>query len=54
MDPKPFEEEEMLEIIKQCAIDKATGLDEFSMVFCQNCWAIVKEDITKGLALFHR
>lgn len=46
---RPFEEEEVFQIIKQCALDKAPEPDGYTMgVF------IIKEDIMSTIQNFHR
>ena len=47
---KPFEESEVLEVIKEFNGDKSPGPDGFSMAFFQACWGILKTDI---MAVFH-
>ena len=47
---KPFEESEVLEVIKEFNGDKSPGPDGFSMAFFQACWGILKSDI---MAVFH-
>ena len=47
---KPFEESEVLEVIKEFNGDKSPGPDGFSMAFFQVCWGILKSDI---MAVFH-
>lgn len=41
----PFEEREVLEVVKGMDRDKALGPDGFSMAFFQDCWSVIKEDI---------
>ena len=47
---KPFEESEVLEVIKEFNGDKSPRPDGFSMAFFQTCWGILKSDI---MAVFH-
>ena len=47
---KPFEESEVLEVIKEFNGDKSPGPDGFLMAFFQACWGILKSDI---MAVFH-
>ena len=47
---KPFEESEVLEVIKEFNGDKSPGPNSFSMAFFQACWGILKLDI---IAVFH-
>lgn len=46
-------EEEVFDVVKRMAKDKASGPDRFSMAFFQACWDIVKEDIMKVFLEFH-
>jgi hypothetical protein len=41
----PFEEKEVLEVVKGMNIDKASGLDGFSIAFFQDHWDVIKIDI---------
>ena len=47
---RPFEEEEVFEVIHDCNGDKALGPDGFSMAFFQSCWGVLK---TKIMVVFH-
>ena len=47
---RPFEEEEVFEVIHECNGDKAPGPDGFSMAFFQSCWGVLKSEI---MAVFH-
>ena len=47
---RSFTEEEVWEVVKVMAGDKAPGPDGFSMAFFKGCWATVKEDM---MAVFH-
>lgn len=41
----PFCEDEVLNTINLCAIDKAPGPDGFTMGFFKECWDMLKEDL---------
>jgi hypothetical protein len=41
----PFEEREVMEVVKGMYRHKAYGPDGFSMAFFQDCWKVIKEDI---------
>jgi hypothetical protein len=47
---EPFEESEVLEVVKGMNSDKAPGPDGFSMAFFQACWDVIKADI---MGVFH-
>jgi hypothetical protein len=47
----PFEENEVLEVVKAMNRDKAPGLDGFPMAFFQDCWDVIKYDISCGSLL---
>ena len=47
---RPFEEEEVFEVIHDCNGDKAPSPDGFSMAFFQSCWGVLKTEI---MAVFH-
>ena len=47
---RPFEEEEVFEVIHECNGDKAPGSDGFSMAFFKSCWGVLKSEI---MAVFH-
>jgi hypothetical protein len=49
----PFEEREVMEIIKGMDRDKAPGLDGFSLAFFQDCWEVVKGDFMAVFEEFH-
>jgi len=40
----PFEEREVLEVVKGLNCDKAPGPDGFSLAFFQDCWDVIKTD----------
>jgi hypothetical protein len=46
----PFEEREVMEVVKGMNRDKAPGPDGFSMAFFQDCWDVLKSDI---MGVFH-
>ena len=50
---KPFEESEVLEVIKEFNGDKSPGPDGFSMAFFQSCWGILKSNIMVVFHHFH-
>jgi len=41
----PFQEWEILEVVKSMNKDKASGPDGFSIAFFQDCWNVIKTDI---------
>jgi hypothetical protein len=41
----PFEEKEVLEVVKGMNRDKAPGPDGFSIAFFQDCWKVIKTDL---------
>jgi hypothetical protein len=41
----PFEEKEVLEVVKGMNRDKAPGPDGFSIAFFQDCWDVIKTDL---------
>jgi hypothetical protein len=41
----PFEEKEVLEVVKGMNRDKAPGPDGFTLVFFQDCWDVIKTDL---------
>ncbi|PNX71762.1 cysteine-rich receptor-like protein kinase, partial [Trifolium pratense] len=50
---KPFEEEEVKEIIVNCDGNKSPGPDGFNFNFLKSCWCIVKNDVMAFLKEFH-
>ncbi|XP_049351941.1 uncharacterized protein LOC125816378 [Solanum verrucosum] len=48
-----FEEQEVLDCLKMCAIDKAPGPDAYTMGFFLKCWEIIKHDILGAFHNFH-
>jgi hypothetical protein len=49
----PFEEREVLEVVKGMNRDKASGPDGFSLTFFQDCWDVIKTDIMGVFQDFH-
>jgi hypothetical protein len=49
----PFEERKVLEVVKGINRDKAPSLDGFPMTFFQDCWDVIKSDITWVFSNFH-
>ena len=50
---RPFDEEEIFEVVIAFNGDKAPGLDGFPLSFFQHCWHIVKADILAAAQEFH-
>ena len=50
----PFTKEEISKAIFQLDRDKASGLDGFTIVVFQDCWDVIKEDLVRVFAQFHR
>ncbi|RVX01637.1 Transposon TX1 uncharacterized 149 kDa protein [Vitis vinifera] len=50
----PFIEEEISKAIFQMDRDKAPGPDGFTIAVFQDCWDVIKEDIVRVFAEFHR
>ena len=50
---RPFEEEEVHGLIKDCNGDKSLGPNGFSMAFFQSCWVFLKREIMELLGNFH-
>lgn len=48
-----FEQQEILDSIKACAEDKATGPDSYIMAFFRHCWEIIKFDLIETVQCFH-
>lgn len=42
---RPFEEEEVQQVIRKMNKDKTPGPDGFTMAFFQSCWEVVREDV---------
>ena len=51
---RDFEEEEILEALKEAEGDEAPGPDGFTMAFFQKCWSVVERDVMAFFADFHR
>ena len=49
----PFEEREVLKVVKGMNRAKAPGPDGFSMAFFQDCWDVIKIDIMGVFIDFH-
>jgi hypothetical protein len=49
----PFEEREVLEVVKGMNRDKALGPNGFSMAFFQDCWDVIKTNIMGVFSDFH-
>ena len=50
----PFTEEKISKVIFQLDRDKAPGPDGFTIAMFQDCWDVIKEDLVRVLAEFHR
>ncbi|RVX15908.1 Transposon TX1 uncharacterized 149 kDa protein [Vitis vinifera] len=50
----PFTEEEISKAIFQLNRDKASGPDGFTIAVFQDCWDVIKEDLVRVFAKFHR
>ena len=50
---RDFEEEKVKRVVKAMNGEKVPGLDDFSMVFFQDCLVVLKEDIMKVFRDFH-
>ena len=50
----PFTEEEISKAIFQMDRDKASGPDGFTIAVFQDCWDVIKEDLVRVFAEFHR
>ena len=50
----PFTEEEISKAIFQLDRDKAPGPDGFTIAVFQDCWDVIKEDLVRVFAEFHR
>lgn len=51
---RPFEEAEVLAVIKNSAPDKSPGPDGYTMAFYQKAWEVIKDDIMGALQHFHQ
>jgi hypothetical protein len=49
----PFEEREVLEVVKGLNRDKAPGFDGFTLAFFQDCWEVIKTDLMGVFQDFH-
>jgi len=49
----PFEEREVLEVVKGLNSDKAPGPDGFTLAFFQDCWDVIKTDLMGVFQDFH-
>jgi hypothetical protein len=49
----PFEEREVLEVVKGMNRDKAPSPDSFPMAFFQDFWDVIKSDIMRVFFDFH-
>jgi hypothetical protein len=49
----PFEESEVLEVVKGLNRDKAPSPDRFTLVFFQSCWDVIKADLMGVFQDFH-
>lgn len=47
---RAIEEVEVREVVMSCAGDKALGQDEFTLVFFQQFWRIVKGELMETIA----
>ena len=50
----PFTEKEISKVIFQLDKDKAPGLDGFTIAVFQDCWNMIKENLVRVFAEFHR
>ncbi|WMV47077.1 hypothetical protein MTR67_040462 [Solanum verrucosum] len=50
---RDFEEEEVLEGLKQCVVDKAPGPDGYTMAFFNVFWETIKDDVMQTFHKFH-
>ena len=50
----PFIEKEISKAIFQLDGDKALGPDGFTIAVFQDCWDVIKEDLVRVFAEFHR
>ncbi|RVW86537.1 putative ribonuclease H protein [Vitis vinifera] len=50
----PFTEKEISYVIFQLDRDKAPGLDGFTIAVFQDCWDVIKEDLVRVFAEFHK
>jgi hypothetical protein len=50
---RPFEESEVLEVVKGMNRDKVLDPDGFTMAIFQTCWDVIKEDVMMVFHEFH-
>ncbi|XP_060202303.1 uncharacterized protein LOC132630744 [Lycium barbarum] len=50
---KEFENQEILNYVKLCAGDKASGPDRYTMDFFVHCWEVVGEEVIAAVKNFH-
>ena len=50
----PFTKEEISKAIFQLDRDKASDPDDFTIVVFQDCWDVIKDDLVRVFAEFHR
>ena len=50
---RPFEENEIINVVQGCDGDKAPGPDGFSLAFFQQCWSVVRNDVLAVCQEFH-
>ena len=50
---RDFEENEVLEGIKQCVVDKAPGPDGYTLAFFPAFWETIKDDVMQTFQHFH-
>ena len=50
----PFTEKEISKATFQLDMDKAPGPDGFTITVFQDCWDVIKEDLVRVFAEFHR
>ena len=50
---RPFDEDEVYEVIHGFNGDKAPGPDGLSMAFSQSCWSVLKKEIMEVFQNFH-
>ena len=50
----PFTKEEISKAIFQLDRDKVLGSDGFTIAVFQDCWDVIKDDLVRVFAEFHR